>query len=63
MSLARFSNTQEPYTDLANKIRHIYDLHLMLKNEEVAAFFKRPDFQSIGASKMGTRISNLFASQ
>lgn len=47
MSLARFSNTQEPYTDLANKIRHIYDLHLMLKNEEVAAFFKSPDFDTL----------------
>ena len=40
MSLVRFSHTHDPYTDLANKIRHIYDLHLMLKNEEVAIFFK-----------------------
>lgn len=47
MSLVRFSYTQDPYTDLANKIRHIYDLHLMLKNEEVAAFFKSPDFETL----------------
>jgi len=47
MSLVRFSQTQEPYTDLANKIRHIYDVHLMLKNEEVAAFFNSADFDKL----------------
>ena len=47
MSLVRFSHTHDPYTDLANKIRHIYDLHLMLKNEEVAIFFKSSDFETL----------------
>ena len=31
MSLVRFSQTKEPITDLSNKIRHIYDIHMMLK--------------------------------
>ena len=47
MSLIRFSYTQEPYADLSNKIRHIYDVHLMLKNEEVAAFFNSTDFDKL----------------
>ena len=44
MSLVRFSQTEEPYIDLANKIRHIYDIHLMLKNAEVRAFFNSEAF-------------------
>lgn len=47
MSLVRFSQTQEPYADLSNKIRHIYDVHLMLKNEEVAAFFSSAGFDEL----------------
>jgi Nucleotidyl transferase AbiEii toxin, Type IV TA system len=47
MSLVRFSFTEVPYEDLANKIRHIYDLHLLLKNEEVDGFFKCSDFQTL----------------
>jgi predicted nucleotidyltransferase component of viral defense system len=47
MSLVRFSHTHEPYVDLANKIRHIYDVHLMLKNEEVAAFLGSEDFDRL----------------
>ena len=39
MSLARFSFSEDPYTDLASKIRHIYDLHMMLKNPEIESFF------------------------
>jgi predicted nucleotidyltransferase component of viral defense system len=39
MSLVRFSYTEEPYRDLANKIRHIYDIHMLLKDAEVATFF------------------------
>lgn len=39
MSLVRFSHTENPYGDLANKIRHIYDIHLILKDQEVAGFF------------------------
>lgn len=44
MSLARFSLTENPYTDLANKIRHIYDLHMMLENPEIRQFIANPDF-------------------
>ncbi len=47
MSLVRFSHMQQPYIDLANKIRHIYDIHLMLKNEEVAAFLSSTAFDKL----------------
>lgn len=47
MSLVRFSQTEEPYKDLANKVRHIYDIHMMLKNIEVADFFNRPAFDEL----------------
>lgn len=47
MSLVRFSQTQDPYADLSNKIRHIYDVHLMLKNEEVAVFLSGGDFDKL----------------
>jgi len=47
MSLVRFSHTQTPYKDLANKIRHIYDIHLMLKDKEVADFFKSEAFDQM----------------
>jgi predicted nucleotidyltransferase component of viral defense system len=47
MSLVRFSQTEEPYVDLANKIRHIYDIHLMLKNAEVEAFFNSGAFDNL----------------
>ena len=47
MSLVRFSQTQEPITDLRNKIRHIYDIHLMLKDESLKSFFHSDDFQTM----------------
>ncbi len=47
MSLVRFSHSEQPYTDLANKIRHIYDLHLLLKNEAVAEFFSSKAFDQL----------------
>jgi len=47
MSLVRFSQTQNPYYDLSDKIRHIYDLHLMFKNEEIATFFKSTKFDEL----------------
>ncbi len=47
MSLVGFSQTEEPYTDLTNKIRHVYDIHLMLKNDSVASFFDRPAFDEM----------------
>ncbi len=47
MSLVRFSHTHQPYVNLANKIRHIYDVHLILKNEEVVTFFNSVDFDKL----------------
>lgn len=44
MSLIRFSHTKDPLTDLTNKIRHAYDLHFMLRNDEIRTFFESPDF-------------------
>ncbi|QQS30034.1 MAG: nucleotidyl transferase AbiEii/AbiGii toxin family protein [Sphingobacteriales bacterium] len=47
MSLVRFSQTQDPITDLRNKIRHTYDLHLMLKDNNLNAFFQSEAFDSM----------------
>lgn len=47
MSLVRFSQTQEPITDLRNKIRHTYDIHLMLKDEKLKSFFQSDNFETM----------------
>lgn len=47
MSLVRFSQTQEPIADLRNKIRHTYDIHLMLKDETLKSFFLSEDFETM----------------
>ena len=47
MSLVRFSRSEEPITDLRNKIRHVYDIHQMLKDEEIREFFKSDDFDEM----------------
>jgi len=47
MSLVRFSQTQEPIADLRNKIRHTYDIHLMLKDEKLKSFFQSDDFETM----------------
>lgn len=47
MSLVRFSHTNDPMTDLHSKIRHMYDLHLMLKDDKVRAFFESTEFDSL----------------
>jgi hypothetical protein len=44
MSLMRFSFTENPIIDLNNKIRHIYDIHQMLLEEEIAVFFESNEF-------------------
>jgi hypothetical protein len=44
MSLVRFSQTENPYTDLSNKIRHIYDIHMMLKDGAVVKFFDSDEY-------------------
>lgn len=47
MSLVRFSQTQEPIADLRNKIRHAYDIHLMLKDDKLNAFFLSDEFETM----------------
>lgn len=47
MSLVRFSQTQEPITDLRNKIRHTYDIHLMLKDDNLKSFFQSSEFETM----------------
>jgi hypothetical protein len=47
MSLVRFSRSETPLADLANKIRHIYDIHLLLQSPEVSIFFKSNDFDKM----------------
>jgi hypothetical protein len=47
MSLVRFSQTEDPYADLANKVRHIYDIHLMMKDREIQNFFDSVDFDKL----------------
>jgi len=44
MSLVRFSQTEQPITDLSNKIRHTYDIHMMLKDDELKSFFNSKEF-------------------
>ena len=44
MSLVRFSYSENPIEDLNNKIRHIYDVHILLKNKEINNFFHSEDF-------------------
>jgi len=44
MSLIRFSQTEQPITDLSNKIRHTYDIHMMLKDDELKSFFNSKEF-------------------
>lgn len=47
MSLVRFSQTEDPIIDLTNKIRHIYDIHMMLKEAKLNLFFNSKRFDSM----------------
>lgn len=47
MSLVRFSRSEEPIAKLRNKIRHVYDIHQMLKDEEIRQFFESSDFDEM----------------
>lgn len=47
MSLMRFSFTEDPITDLNNKIRHVYDIHKLLQNVEINDFFNSPGFEDL----------------
>ncbi len=44
MSLVRFSYSENPIGDLNNKIRHIYDIHFLLKDKSINTFFNSIDF-------------------
>lgn len=45
MSLVRFSYSENPINDLNNKIRHIYDIHILLKDKSINRFFNSDDFE------------------
>jgi len=47
MSLVRFSQTQDPNGDLRNKVRHTYDIHQMLKDKSLKAFFQSDEFETM----------------
>ena len=45
MSLVRFSHTVRPIEDLRLKIRHCYDLHQLLRLEELSGFLEGEEFE------------------
>ena len=47
MSLVRFSQTSNPITDLGNKIRYTYDIHLMLNDGNLNFFFQSGEFDTM----------------
>ena len=47
MSLVRFSHSEDPITDLRMKIRHYYDLHLLLTVKEIREFLASQDFEDM----------------
>lgn len=53
MSLVRFSYAEDPIEDLKKKIRHTYDLHQLLDNPDINAFFNTEAFD-----KMLLKVAN-----
>lgn len=47
MSLVRFSYAEEPVEDLKKKIRHVYDLHQLLLNEDFTDFLASSYFEEM----------------
>lgn len=47
MSLVRFSYSETPIADLKKKIRHTYDLHQLLIQQEFSDFLNSPDFDTM----------------
>ena len=47
MSLVRFSYSATPMDDLRMKIRHVYDLHKMLEEQELDSFFNSSQFETL----------------
>lgn len=44
MSLVRFSYGEDALQDLKNKVRHTYDIHQLLQDEDIKAFFNSKEF-------------------
>lgn len=47
ISLVRFSYTENPLEDLSSKVRHTYDLHLLLKLDTIKDFVNSNSFDSM----------------
>ncbi len=47
MSLVRFSYGENPIIDLRKKVRHLYDLHLLLELDKVKLFFESNEFDEM----------------
>lgn len=47
MSLVRFSYSEAPLINLKNKIRHTYDLHQLLQQQEFLDFFNSKAFDDM----------------
>ena len=47
MSLVRFSYGENPIADLNTKIRHIYDIHQLLKENQISVFVTSTDFEKM----------------
>jgi hypothetical protein len=47
MSLIRFSYSKDPLLDLKKKIRHIYDLHLLIENKQYLEFVGSENFSKM----------------
>jgi len=47
MSLVRFSFAKNPVDDLRNKVRHLYDICMLLKNEEINSYFYSQEFSEL----------------
>ncbi len=45
MSLVRFSYSENPISALQQKVRHTYDLHQLLMDETLLAFFQSNEFE------------------
>ena len=47
ISLVRFSYSENPLEDLSSKVRHTYDLHLLMKEPTVLSFVNSSQFDSM----------------
>jgi len=47
MSLVRFSYGEDAIKNLQNKVRHTYDIHQLLKDDNILEFFKSTDFDKM----------------